>query len=78
MFELTSTSAILSSYIIESGPIFNQQELADFITFANVALGMVIAFALYDCLELSHRGARLYFSDLWNTLDWINYLIFFL
>ena len=77
MFEFTSTSSIIPSYVIESGAIFNDSELDDFITFANVALAMVICFALYDCLELSHRGARLYFSDLWNTLDWINYIIYF-
>ena len=39
---------------------------------------MVIFFAVMEGIELYTEGLIDYFSDVWNIMDWVNYLFYFL
>jgi len=48
------------------------------VIYANIALVMVIFFTLLEGVELAKLGATEYFSDMWNVMDWANYIVFYI
>ena len=76
MLELTALGAILPSYDVETRIIDSHQQ-AFMYTLADVSLAMVILFSLLEGVELAKSGASEYFSDMWNVMDWANFILFF-
>jgi hypothetical protein len=77
MYELTSLGAILPSYDVETRVI--DRELASArSSYAAIGLAMNCFFVLLEGIELAKRGAVEYFSDVWNVMDWANFLLYFL
>jgi len=75
MFELTALGAILPGYDVETRLL--DSDFADLMpVWANVALSMVIFFAVLEVFEMAHLGAYTYLCDIWNLMDWANYIIF--
>ena len=77
MFELTALGAILPSYDVETR-ILDTQFNSDMPTYANIALAMVCFFAALELFEIANNGVSAYMQDVWNVMDWLNYLIYFI
>jgi hypothetical protein len=77
MFELTSLGAILPSYDVETRVLDSAYEEL-MVTYATIGFGMVIFFCVLEGVELWVTGWWKYASDLWNIMDWFNFIIFFL
>ena len=76
MFEFTSLGAIFTSYDTETRMLDDwKSEYMGF--YANIALGLVIFFSLMEGVEIASSGITAYFSDLWNVMDWANFLIYY-
>ena len=45
--------------------------------YANLSLLAVIFFCFLEIVEVKNGGLNDYVQDLWNVMDWANYLIFF-
>ncbi len=43
----------------------------------NVALGFCLFFIAFEIIEVVSSGLVAYFENMWNTMDWINFAIFF-
>ena len=43
---------------------------------STVAAAFTAAFVLLEFVELSADGVVAYFSNLWNVMDWVNFLVF--
>jgi len=76
MFELTSLGAVLTSYDVESRPL-NKALEADLGFYADIALALVIFFCLMEGYEVYNAGVTSYFSDVWNVMDWLNFIVYF-
>ena len=74
LFELTSLGAVFPSYDVETRVAVDGSS-SDMSRYANFALMLVALFAFLEMLELSREGAIKYFQDLWNVMDWVNYLL---
>ena len=46
--------------------------------YANISLAAVVLFCLLEFVEMYTSGVKEYASDLWNLMDWINFVIFFM
>ena len=76
MFELTSLGAVLTSYDVETRPL--DTLLVDQMgTFANIALALVCFFCTCEAIELYKAGLGSYFADVWNVMDWLNFIMYF-
>ena len=42
-----------------------------------VVAGFTLFFICLEMLELDSDGALNYFSNMWNVLDWLNFILFF-
>jgi len=74
MFELTPAGGVLPSYDTETS-VNTQSVLDSTEVYMNIALAMVIFFILLEGVELYDSGPGEYFSDVWNLMDWINFVI---
>ena len=54
-----------------------RQLVADMGLFANIGLAMVIFFCVMEAVEFAKTGV-MYFSDVWNVMDWLNFLMYYL
>jgi len=78
LFELTSMGAIFPSYDVETRTL-DSDLIDNMMLYATIALCMVIFFALLEVIEMSSSdGLGSYFSNMWNVMDWANYIIFFM
>ena len=77
MFEQTALGAVLPSYDVETR-ILDKEAERDMGTFATIALILVVAFSLLEGVECAYYGAWSYFSDMWNLMDWSNFVIYYL
>jgi hypothetical protein len=77
IFEQTAPGAWLSSYSVDTR-LLSETQINNMLMFANVALAMIILFCLMEGVELWSEGAIAYSSNMWNVMDWANYVIFFL
>jgi len=76
LFEFTSPGGVLPSYDMET-MVVDDVRLRNMSTFMNVALLMCGFFVLLEGVELFKSGPSEYFGDLWNLMDWLNFLVFF-
>ena len=76
MFEMYSLGAVMTSYDVETRPLDAQLE-SSMITYASIALGMVIFFCILEGVEVVNAGLAAYFSDVWNVMDWLNFIVYF-
>ena len=76
MFELTSLGTIFPSYDVETR-ILDTKLVSDMTMFTSIALGMVIVFCILEGVECMAVSPSQYFRDMWNVMDWANFLIFF-
>ena len=77
MLEMTPLGAILPSYDVETRVLDTEMEELMGL-YANIALGLVVFFCVLEWVEWSQEGTWKYFSDMWNLMDWANFVIFFL
>ena len=76
MFEFTALGAVLPSFDIESLVEDVGRHWAQGI-FMNVAMGMCCLFIFLEGVECYASGPLSYLSDIWNVMDWLNFLNFF-
>uniref|UniRef100_A0A7S2BTN0 Polycystin cation channel PKD1/PKD2 domain-containing protein n=1 Tax=Haptolina brevifila TaxID=156173 RepID=A0A7S2BTN0_9EUKA len=85
MLEFTALGAILPSYDVETRIIERSLE-RNMAIYADVALGMVIFFCFIELVELlktafDNKPTYMpwsYLSDMWNLMDWANFVLFYL
>ena len=77
MFELTALGAILPSYDVESR-IMEKDMGNDMYMLSTIALGLVVLFCLLEFVEAYYEGLSNYLTDVWNIMDWANFLIYFM
>ena len=46
-------------------------------TWMFLALCLTLWFVLLEVIELSQSGFASYFTNLWNVMDWANFILFF-
>ena len=76
LFEFTSPGGVLPSYDMET-MVDDDVRLRNMSTFMTAALLMCGFFVLLEGVELFKSGPSEYFGDLWNLMDWLNFLVFF-
>ena len=76
LFEFTSPGGVLPSYDMET-MVADDGRLTNMLRFMNVALAMCGFFVVLEGVELFSSGPSEYFGDLWNLMDWLNFLVFF-
>ena len=76
MLELTSPGAVLPSFDVETR-ITDSKASSDMWGFACIALTMVIFFSLLEGVEVAKIGFTEYFQDMWNVMDWANYILYY-
>ena len=75
MFEFTSSGTVLPSFDTQTRvERADQVEATKLYTW--IALGFCVFFCVLEAIEMTSSGAS-YFADLWNLMDWLNYLCFF-
>ena len=77
MFEFTSLGTVLPSYDVETR-VLSRTAQRNMRTYAYIVLGMVIFFVVLEGVELSNSSIGEYFSDVWNVMDWANFVVYFL
>ena len=77
MFELTPLGAILPSYDVQTR-VLDQRLFDDMGLYATIALVMVIVFCVLEVVECYDVGMENYLTDVWNVMDWTNFIIFFM
>ena len=50
----------------------------DMVTYATIAFALVIFFTLLEGVELAKIGLTSYFQDMWNVMDWANYIVYYI
>ena len=76
MFELKSLGAILTSYDVETR-LLNSNMADATMVFASIALGMTIVFCMLEGVEIMKVGVLSYAQDMWNVMDWLNFILYF-
>ena len=74
MLEQTASGTWFPSYDVETRVLGSEPTM---LTFANIALVMVIFFCLMEGIDLINGPVK-YFQDVWNVMDWINFIFFYL
>ena len=77
MFESTSTGAVLPSFDVETR-ILDSAASRDMVTFAWLAFILVVFFSLLEGVEVAKSGIGEYVQDMWNVMDWANYIVYFM
>ena len=77
LFELMSLGTILPSYDVETR-ILSKSAVSDMGTFSKIALAMVIMFVVLEGVECAAEGIHNYVNDMWNLMDWANFIIYFM
>ena len=76
-FESTSTNTVLPSFDSQTR-VVRTDMLAATASNCWIALGFTAFFCFLEVIEMKSAGVTAYFQDMWNVMDWLNYLIFFL
>ena len=77
MFEIASTGAVLTSYGLDAR-VDNPELLEATRTFVFISFCFTLFFCSLEVVEILSNGLMGYFSDLWNVMDWLNYILFFM
>ena len=76
MFELTQMAAVLPSFDMEA-MVDDPDSTAKMKVYMMMALGLTAYFMMLEAIEFVQSGPSEYFSNVWNVLDWANFLLFF-
>jgi len=76
MLEQAAAGTWFTSYDTETR-ILDESLVEGMGMYANIALALIVVFCLVEGIELSN-GVVKYFSDMWNVMDWTNFIIFFI
>ena len=77
MFEITNMGAVLPSFDMEA--MLDDEGLEqEQTTWMFVALVLVAWFIMLEAIEIWGSGPAEYFGNLWNVMDWANFLLFFM
>jgi hypothetical protein len=77
MMEMSSMGTVLPSYDVETRVLAEQSREQMWFA-AHMSLGLVGFFCALELVEVFGSGLTEYLGDLWNMMDWINYIVFFL
>lgn len=77
MFEITAPGAILPSYDVETR-IMDDASEAGMVSYAWIGFLLVIFFSLLEGVEIAKGGFGEYLKDMWNVMDWANYIIYYM
>ena len=69
--------AILPSYDVET-MLLDTAATESMGLYASIALVMVVCFSVLEFVELLYYGAWTYLCDMWNLMDWGNFIIFYM
>ena len=76
-FESTSANTVLPSFDSQTRVV--RTDLLEATGFyCWIAFGFTAFFCVLEVIEMKSSGVGAYFQDMWNVMDWLNYLIFFL
>ena len=76
MFEFTNLKGVLPSFDIET-LIFDEETLHGMQMWLMLALACTCWFCMLELVELTQAGCMSYFVNIWNVIDWANFIIFF-
>ena len=76
IFEFTSAGSVLTSYVTNTR-VSRAGTLAETRTLAWIAFGFTSFFCALELIEAC-SGGRGYLTNMWNLMDWTNYIIFYL
>ena len=75
MLETTAYGAVLPSYDIEAR-VDGEESYDNMAIYGNIAFGFCVFFMFLEAVEFFKVGPLNYFTDVWNLMDWANFLIF--
>ena len=76
MFELTQMAAVLPSFDMEA-MVDDPESSSKMRVYMLMALGLTAYFIMLEVVEFAQSGLSEYISNVWNVLDWANFLLFF-
>ena len=76
MFEFTNLKGVLPSFDIET-LIFAEESLHGMQMWLMLALVCTCWFCMLEIVELTQAGCMSYFVNIWNVIDWANFMLFF-
>ena len=76
MFELTQMAAVLPSFDMEA-MVDDPESTAMMKVYMMMAFALTAYFMMLEAIEFAQSGPSEYFSNVWNVLDWANFLLFF-
>ena len=75
VFETPATGTVLPSYAVESR-VLRTDKLADMVFYLWTAVGFALFFMIFELIEMLSSSFLEYFTNVWNLMDWANYLLF--
>ena len=75
MLEFTALGAVFTSFNTETR-VLDSDAVEYMGTYANIAFGLVIFFCVMEGIEILSNGIGSYITDVWNVMDWLNYIIY--
>ena len=76
MFELTQMAAVLPSFDMEA-MVDDPESTRKMKVYMLMALGLTAYFIMLEVIEFATSSLSEYLSNVWNVLDWANFLLFF-
>ena len=77
MWELTPLGAVFTSFDVESR-LLDEATISNLALYSHMALGLVIFFSLMEGIEVIKGGLGGYVNDVWNVMDWANFILYYL
>ena len=77
LFELSALGAIFTSFDVDTR-VLRKDLILEMAWYANIGLGMVVFFCVIALVEVVVLGPIQYFGNMWNVIDWTNYILFYL
>ena len=76
MFEFTPAGGVMASYDTFS-QVTDRAQLAVTSRYTWIAFAFTFFFCSLELIEVVQGGLSSYFANMWNVMDWLNYIIFF-
>jgi len=73
--EFPPTTVVLPSFSVENR-VLDPTAIENAALFLNIGLFFTLFFVVLEMVEILGEGPAAYFSNVWNLLDWFNFLIF--
>ena len=78
MFQTTSNAGVLPSYDIESVVDNSDVGFEEAMKLLLATTVLVSYFLAIELFEIRREGVHIYFANMWNLMDWLGFLLFFL